>query len=63
MPTYKVTDPDTGRTLSLTGDAPPTEAELEEIFGVYQEPTERERLEEEFAQAERESTNKRAPCK
>jgi len=54
MPTYKVTDPDTGRTLSLTGDAPPTEAELEEIFGAYQEPTERERLEEEFAQAERE---------
>jgi uncharacterized protein YukE len=54
MPTYKVTDPDTGRTLSLTGDTPPTEAELEEIFGAYQEPTERERLEEEFAQAEKE---------
>ena len=54
MPTYKVTDPDTGLTLSLTGDSPPTEAELEEIFGAYREPTERERLEEEFAQAERE---------
>lgn len=54
MPTYKVTDPDTGRTLSLTGDTPPTEAELEQIFGVYQQPTERERLEEEFVQAERE---------
>jgi len=54
MPTYKVTDPDTGRTLSLTGDSPPTEAELEEIFGAYQKTTERERLEKEFAQAEQE---------
>ena len=54
MPTYEVTDPTTGRTLSLTGDAPPTEAQLKEIFGAYQETTERERLEEEFAQAERE---------
>ena len=32
MPTYKVTDPNTGRTLRLTGDSPPTEGELEEIF-------------------------------
>jgi hypothetical protein len=29
---YRVTDPETGRTLKLTGDSPPTEAELEEIF-------------------------------
>ncbi len=35
MPTYEVTDPTTGRTLSLTGNSPPTEAELEEIFGTY----------------------------
>jgi len=32
MPTYRVTDPETGRTLRLTGDSPPTEQELEEIF-------------------------------
>lgn len=31
MPTYRITAPD-GRTLRITGDAPPTEAELEEIF-------------------------------
>lgn len=31
MPTYKITAPD-GRTLRLTGDSPPTEAELEEVF-------------------------------
>lgn len=54
MPTYEVTDPTTGRTLSLTGNAPPTEAELKEIFGAYRETTERERLEQEFAQAEKE---------
>lgn len=32
MPTYKVTDPNTGKTIKLTGDSPPTEQELEEIF-------------------------------
>lgn len=32
MPTYKVTDPQTGRTVRLTGDSPPTEAELNEVF-------------------------------
>ena len=31
MPTYKVTTPD-GRTVKLTGDNPPTEQELEEVF-------------------------------
>lgn len=30
--TYRVTDPTTGRTVKLTGDSPPTEAELTEIF-------------------------------
>lgn len=33
MATYTVTDPETGRTLKLTGDSPPTEEELMEIFG------------------------------
>jgi len=32
MATYRVTDPATGRTVKLTGDSPPTERELEEIF-------------------------------
>jgi hypothetical protein len=32
MPTYKVTSPD-GRTVNLTGDSPPTEGELMQIFG------------------------------
>lgn len=32
MPTYRVTDPTTGKTVKLTGDSPPTEQELEEIF-------------------------------
>lgn len=32
MGTYKVTDPTTGKTVKLTGDSPPTEQELNEIF-------------------------------
>ncbi len=32
MPRYRVTDPQSGKSLTLTGDSPPTEAELEEIF-------------------------------
>lgn len=36
MPTYRVTDPDTGITLRLTGDSPPTEQELEQIFAAQQ---------------------------
>lgn len=32
MPKYTVTDPTTGQKLTLTGDSPPTEAELNEIF-------------------------------
>jgi len=32
MATYKVTDPDTGQTIKLTGDSPPSNAELEQIF-------------------------------
>ena len=33
MPTYKITDPTTGKTLRLTGDSPPSETELNQIFG------------------------------
>ena len=32
MPTYKVTDPSSGKTVRLTGDSAPTEQELEEVF-------------------------------
>jgi hypothetical protein len=32
MPTYQVTDPQSGITLKLTGNSPPTEAELEQVF-------------------------------
>lgn len=32
MPTYVVTDPQTGRKVRLTGDSPPTEQELEQVF-------------------------------
>lgn len=39
MATYRVTDPQTGRKLRLTGDSPPTEAELNQIFGAGQTET------------------------
>lgn len=35
MPTYRVTDPQTGKTLRLTGDSPPSEDELIKIFDQY----------------------------
>ena len=38
MPKYRVSDPNTGVTLQLEGDSPPTEAELVEIFSKYQKP-------------------------
>jgi len=32
MPNYRVTDPQTGQVMNLTGDSPPSEQELEQIF-------------------------------
>jgi len=32
MPQYKITDPTTNKSLTLTGDSPPTEQELNDIF-------------------------------
>lgn len=32
MPTYRIKDPTTGQVVKLTGDSPPTEQELEEVF-------------------------------
>jgi hypothetical protein len=40
MPTYQVTDPKTGLKVKLTGDTPPTDADLDEIFaGLAQQPS------------------------
>lgn len=36
MPTYRITDPDSGRVYRVTGDSPPTEAEIEEIVASQQ---------------------------
>lgn len=38
MPKYTVTDPQTGRKVTLTGDSPPTEQELEDIFASLPAP-------------------------
>ena len=38
MPTFQVTDPTTGVSLQLTGDSPPTEQELEQIFASQAQP-------------------------
>jgi hypothetical protein len=40
MPVYEVTDSRTGRVLELTGDRPPTDEELQEIFAQYSAPQE-----------------------
>lgn len=32
MPTYKIKDPQSGKTIRITGDSPPTEQELNQIF-------------------------------
>ena len=37
MPDYEVTDSVTGLTLSLSGDSPPTDDELSQIFDVYRQ--------------------------
>lgn len=38
MPTYVVTDPATGRKVKLTGDTPPTDQDLDEIFSSLPAP-------------------------
>ena len=37
MPSYIVTDPDTGLKLKLTGDTPPTEKDIDDAFRTYYE--------------------------
>ena len=32
MPTYEITNPDTGQTLTVTGDTPPTQEDAAAIF-------------------------------
>jgi len=36
MPTYKITDPETGAMLRVTGDSPPSETEIEQLFASQQ---------------------------
>lgn len=38
MPIFEITDPQTGQVLELTGDSPPTEQELVQIFAQRQQP-------------------------
>lgn len=38
MPTYTITDPQSQRTLRLTGDRPPTETEIEQAFAASTRP-------------------------
>ncbi len=38
MPTFRITDPETGRTVRVTGDSMPTEAEVLEIFAALPGP-------------------------
>lgn len=38
MPTYEITDQKTGAKLQVTGDSPPTEAEMMQIFGSVRVP-------------------------
>jgi len=40
MPTYQVTDPKTGRVLRLTGDTPPSDDDLDQLFAEYRTPAE-----------------------
>lgn len=46
MPTYQVTSPD-GRKLKITGDKPPSEAELNDIFSKVRQPQQPEQPQEE----------------
>lgn len=46
MPVYEVEDPDTGLTLELEGDSPPTEQELVQIFSQQQAFDEQQALEQ-----------------
>jgi hypothetical protein len=36
MPTFKITDPNSGRTLNVTGDSPPSQEELTQLFAQFQ---------------------------
>ena len=36
MPTFKITDPNSGRVLNVTGDSPPSQEELTQLFAQFQ---------------------------
>lgn len=46
MPTYEVTDPQSGRVLQLTGDTPPTEQDLDQIFAQYKPTPQKEQVDD-----------------
>lgn len=39
MPTFRITDPNSGRILQVTGDTPPTQEELTQLFAQFQVET------------------------
>lgn len=39
MPTFQITDPNSGRTLRVTGDSPPSQQEMEQLFSQFQVST------------------------
>ena len=39
MPTYQITNQETGKQYEIQGDRPPTQQELEQLFGSVQQPT------------------------
>lgn len=38
MPVYEITDPQSGRTIEIEGDSPPSEEELQQIFSTISQP-------------------------
>lgn len=39
MPTFRITDPNSGRVLNVTGDTPPNQQELEQLFSQFEVET------------------------
>jgi len=51
MPTYVVTDPATGRKVKLTGDTPPTDQDLDEIFASLPAPKQEQNSKQDYAKS------------
>lgn len=46
MPTYTITEPESGNRLKITGDSPPSEQEIEQIFASFGAPKQETKLDE-----------------